>query len=129
MQPCCDLWLPRSGLENFQPSSGKLFNIFLLYVYFHGRLWTLLFALHGSINGSHYLDAIRTDCFEAAVSCYETAERDLDAIGEPWYCMLALTWAMISYAGALALRLSPVIYGPRVGNEIELLALLRQILM
>lgn len=129
MQPWCDLWLPRSGLENIQPSSEKLFNIFLKYVYFHGRLWTLSFALHGSINGGHYLDAIRTDCFEAAESCCEIAERDLDAIGEPLYCMLALTWVMICYAGLLALRLLPVIYGPRVGNEVELLALLSQVSM
>jgi hypothetical protein len=36
---------------------------------------------------------------------------------------------MISYAGVLALRLFPVIYGPRAGNEIELLALISQVAM
>ncbi|KAJ5742816.1 uncharacterized protein N7511_011217 [Penicillium nucicola] len=129
MQPWCDLWLPRSGLEHIQSSSEILSNIFLRYVYYHGRLWTLSFALHGSINRGHHLDSVRTDCFEAAVSCCEIAVHDLDAIGEPLYCMLAPTWAMISYAGVLALRLFPVLYGPRVGNEVELLALLGQVAM
>ncbi|OQD79944.1 hypothetical protein PENANT_c041G02365 [Penicillium antarcticum] len=129
MQPWCTIWLPRSGLEHIQSSSENLSDIFLRYVYYHGRLWTLSFALHGSINGGHHLEAIRTDCFEAAVSCCEIAVHDLDAIGEPLYCMLAPTWAMISYAGVLALRLFPFLYGPRVGNEVELLALLGQVAM
>jgi hypothetical protein len=108
-------------------SSEKLSNIFLHYVYLHGRLWTLSFALHSAIHRELDLDAIRGDCFEAAVNACEVAVRDLNAIGEPLYCMLAPTWAMISYAGVLALKLFPALYGQRVGNDIELLALLSQL--
>ena len=41
--------------------------------------------------------------------------------------MLAPTWAMISYAGVLALKLFPTLYGSRIGNDVELLALLSQL--
>lgn len=127
LRPWCELWLSRSVPDTMTSPSEKLSNIFLHYVYLHGRLWTLSFALHGSMNGDHYLDTIREDCFEAAVNCCELAVRDLQAIGEPLYCMLAPTWAMISYAGLLALKLFPLLHGPRVGNDAELLALLSQV--
>lgn len=127
LRPWCELWLSQPVPDTMTSPSEKLSNIFLHYVYLHGRLWTLSFALHGSINGDHYLDTIREDCFEAAVNCCELAVRDLQAIGEPLYCMLAPTWAMISYAALLALKLFPVLHGPRVGNDAELLALLSQV--
>ncbi|CAK7234615.1 hypothetical protein SCUCBS95973_008994 [Sporothrix curviconia] len=93
-------------------SPMPLADTYLLHVYLHGRLWTLSFALHSSISSDRVqLDAIRQDCFEAAVQCCETAVRDLQALGEPLYCMLAPTWAMISYAGVLALSLFPTLYG------------------
>lgn len=41
--------------------------------------------------------------------------------------MLAPTWAMISYAAVLALRLFPHLHGPRPGYQVELLALLSQV--
>lgn len=126
-RPWCETWLSQSVSDAITSPSEKLSNIFLHYVYLHGRLWTLSFALHSSINGDRHLDAIRGDCFEAAVNSCELAVRDLQAIGEPLYCMLAPTWAMISYAGVLALKLFPALYGPRVGNEVELLALLSQV--
>ncbi|KAJ5697072.1 hypothetical protein N7536_007484 [Penicillium majusculum] len=129
LRPWCDLWLPPSVPESMTSPSEKLSNIFLRYVYLHGRLWTLSFALHSSINRDRDLDAIRTDCFEAAVHSCELAVRDLQTIGEPLYCMLAPTWAMISYAGVLALKLFPALFGSRVGNDIELLALLSQVAM
>ncbi|KAJ5824764.1 Short-chain dehydrogenase/reductase SDR [Penicillium robsamsonii] len=127
LRPWCDLWLSHPMPNLITSPSEKLSNIFLHYVYLHGRLWTLSFALHGSINGDQNMDAIRGDCFEAAVNSCELAVRDLQNIGEPLYCMLAPTWAMISYAGVLALKLFPALYGSRVGNDVELLALLSQV--
>ncbi|KAL5357114.1 hypothetical protein BJX96DRAFT_4164 [Aspergillus floccosus] len=118
-------WL--NGTDSSLASSELLSNIFLYYVYLHNRLGTLSFALHVSINGNRDLDAIREDCFEAAVQCCEVAVRDLQTIGEPLYCMLAPTWAMISYAAVLALRLFPWLHGSRPGYEVELLALLAQV--
>ncbi|KAJ5229024.1 hypothetical protein N7489_009732 [Penicillium chrysogenum] len=128
LRPWCDLWLSHT-MSNFLITSPSetLSNIFLHYVYLHGRLWTLSFALHSSINGGQNMDAIRADCFEAAVNSSELAVRDLHNIGEPLYCMLAPTWAMISYAGVLALKLFPALYGSRGGNDVELLALLSQV--
>jgi hypothetical protein len=41
--------------------------------------------------------------------------------------MLAPTWAMLSYAAVLALKLFPSLHGTRAGSEIELLALLSQL--
>ncbi|KAJ5965009.1 transcriptional regulator family: Fungal Specific TF [Penicillium vulpinum] len=127
LRPWGNIWLPDPTPNSIISASEKLSNIFLHYVYLHGRLWTLSFALHGSINGDQNMDAIRADCLQAAVNCCELAVRDLDDIGEPLYCMLAPTWAMISYAGVLALKLFPVLYGSRVGNDVELLALLSQV--
>ncbi|OQE25712.1 hypothetical protein PENFLA_c008G00011 [Penicillium flavigenum] len=127
LRPWCDLWLSRPMPNLITPPSETLSNIFLHYVYLHGRLWTLSFALHSSLNGDQNMDAIRADCFEAAVNSCELAVRDLHNIGEPLYCMLAPTWAMISYAGVLALKLFPALYGSRVGNDVELLALLSQV--
>jgi hypothetical protein len=109
------------------PLSDHLSNISLRYVYKHGRLWILSFALHGSINGHEDGDAIREDCFNAAVNCCEIAVQDLQEIGEPLYCMLAPSWAMISYAAVLALKLFPSLHGTRPGSEVELLALLSQV--
>lgn len=127
LRPWCDLWLSPSVPDSMTSPSEKLSNIFLHYVYLHGRLWTLSFALHSSINKDRDLDAIRADCFEAAVHSCELAVRDLQTIGEPLYCMLAPTWAMISYAGVLALKLFPALFGSRAGNDVELLALLSQV--
>ncbi|KGO50718.1 Short-chain dehydrogenase/reductase SDR [Penicillium expansum] len=127
LRPWCDLWLSHPMPNLITSPSEKLSSIFLHYVYLHGRLWTLSFALHGSISGDQNMDAIRADCFEAAVNSCELAVRDLDNIGEPLYCMLAPTWAMISYAGVLALKLFPALYGSRIGNDVELLALLSQV--
>ncbi|KAL4892013.1 hypothetical protein BDV59DRAFT_202914 [Aspergillus ambiguus] len=120
-----DSWL--DATDSSLAPSEQLSNIFLYYVYLHNRLGTLSFALHISINGNRDLDAIREDCFEAAVQCCEVAVRDLQTIGEPLYCMLAPTWAMISYAAVLALRLFPWLHGSRPGYEVELLALLAQV--
>ncbi|CDM27219.1 transcriptional regulator family: Fungal Specific TF [Penicillium roqueforti] len=127
LRPWCDLWLSHPMPDIITSPSEKLSHIFLHYVYLHGRLWTLSFALHGSINWDQNMDAIRLDCFEAAVNSCEVAVRDLHHIGEPLYCMLAPTWAMISYAGVLALKLFPTVYGSRAGNDVELLALLSQL--
>lgn len=127
LRPWCELWIPTTE-QNFTTSqSEKLSGIFLQYVYLHGRLWTLSFALRQSINRDQHLDAIETDCFEAAIHACEIAVRDLDTIGEPLYCMLAPTWAMIAYAGILALKLFPTLYGHRPGSDVELLALLGQV--
>jgi hypothetical protein len=127
LQPWCETWLPNSLVNVSTSPPEQLSNIFLTYVYMHGRLWTLSFALHSSINGGRDLDEIHQDCFEAAVSCCEVAVRDLQAVGEPLYCMLAPTWAMISYAGVLALKLFPTLFESRIGCETELLALLSQV--
>lgn len=59
--------------------------------------------------------------------CCEVAVRDLPIVGEPMYCMLSPTWAMISYAAVLALKLFPYLHGSRPGYEVELLALLAQV--
>lgn len=127
LRPWCELWLSHPIPNLITSPSENLSNIFLRYVYLHGRLWTLSFALHGSINGDKNMDVIRADCFEAALNSCEIAVRDLCTIGEPLYCMLAPTWAMISYAGVLALKLFPALYGHRIGSDVELLALLSQV--
>lgn len=127
LRPWCDLWLSHPMPNLTTSPSEELSSIFLHYVYLHGRLWTLSFALHSSINGGQNMNAIRADCFEAAVNSCELAVRDLHNIGEPLYCMLAPTWAMISYAAVLVLKLFPALYGSRVGIDVELLALLSQV--
>ncbi|KAF9894797.1 hypothetical protein FE257_004418 [Aspergillus nanangensis] len=130
LEPWRAAWLLPTSSVTSPPSSDpseQLSTIFLYYVYLHNRLGTLSFALHVSINGNRDLDAIREDCFEAAVQCCEVAVRDLQTIGEPLYCMLAPTWAMISYAAVLALKLFPWLHGSRPGYEVELLALLAQV--
>ncbi|CAG7915468.1 unnamed protein product [Penicillium olsonii] len=127
LRPWCERWLSQPAPNFIISPSEKLSNIFLRYVYLHGRLWTLSFALHGSINGDQHVHAIRQDCFEAAINACEVAVHDLSTVGEPLYCMLAPTWAMISYAGVLALKLFPALYGDRVGSDVELLALLSQV--
>ncbi|KAF2094967.1 hypothetical protein NA57DRAFT_45781 [Rhizodiscina lignyota] len=109
------------------PTADQVANLYLSYVYMHGRLWTLSFALHGPTSGREDSYAIKEDCFEAAVSCCEIAVRDLQQVGEPIYCMLAPTWAMISYAAVLALKLFPMLHGNRAGYEVELLALISQV--
>jgi hypothetical protein len=105
----------------------QISNLFLNYVYMHGRLWILSFALRGPTSRHVDANATKEDCFEAAVKCCEIAVRDLQEIGEPIYCMLAPTWAMISYAAVLALKLFPMIHGNRPGYEVELLALVSQV--
>lgn len=126
LEPWCQTWLSSPDAATMSPSD-HLSSIFLRYVYKHGRLWTLSFALHGSIHGDDDSDAIAEDCFNAAVNCCEIAVRDLQEIGEPLYCMLAPTWAMISYAAVLTLKLFPSLHGARPGSEVELLALLSQV--
>ena len=122
LEPWQETWLPPS--EMTLRSSERLANLYLYYVYIHNRLWIFSFALYASVNGNSDLSAIREDCFEAALHCCEVAVRDLQEIGEPLYCMLAPTWAMISYAAVLALRIFPCLHGSRQGYETELLALL-----
>ncbi|KAL2831973.1 hypothetical protein BJY01DRAFT_260350 [Aspergillus pseudoustus] len=124
----CDTWLSRTSEDTISaPSPEQVSMIFLYYVYEHGRLWTLSLALSESILPGQDLDAIRQDCFESAVNCCETAVRDLHAMGEALYCMLAPTWAMIAYAAVLTLKLFPVLYGSRTGSDLELIALLSQV--
>lgn len=127
----CEAWISTPDTQ-LSPSEF-ISNIFLKYVHMHARLWILSFALHshlqvcksdGQQSGTN---SIREDCFEVAVNCCEAAVRDLTEIGEPLYPMLAPTWAMISYAAVLSLRLFPLLYGHRKGSELELLALLTQV--
>lgn len=125
LQPWCLAWLQPPDAP--MTPSELISNTFLRYVYLHGRLWTLSFALHGHTSGTQNDSAIKEDCFKAAVNCCEIAVQDLQEIGEPLYCMLAPTWAMIAYAAVLALRLFPLLYGEQLGNEAELLALLAQV--
>ncbi|KIW29276.1 uncharacterized protein PV07_05101 [Cladophialophora immunda] len=127
LEPWCRTWLEISDVRA-SPPSPQVSNTFLRFVYMHGRLWTLSFALHGLADGGQDAAAIKADCFEAAVNCCELAVYDLLEIGEPIYCMLAPTWAMISYSAVLALRLFPLLYGGKQsGNEVELVALLSQV--
>ena len=126
LEPWCQSWLSSPDAVTMS-SSDQLSNSYLGYVYKHGRLWILCFALHRSISRDKRSDAIREDCFNAAVNCCEFAVRDLQDIGEPLYAMLAPTWAMISYAAVLALKLFPSLHGTRPGSEVELLALLSQV--
>ncbi|KAL4863429.1 hypothetical protein BDV12DRAFT_202103 [Aspergillus spectabilis] len=119
LQDWCNTWL--------SPQRNNISMIFLHYVYAHGRLWTLSLALSSSVACAQQLDVIRQDCFESAVRCCETAVRDLETIGEPLYCMLGPTWAMISYAAVLTLKIFPALYGSRPGSDVELLSLLTQV--
>lgn len=127
LQNWCNTWLPQPRNNTFNPPPEQLSLTFLHHVYAHGRLWTLSLALSGSVAREQDLYVIRQDCFESAVNCCEAAVRDLQAVGEPLYCMLAPTWAMISYAAVLTLKIFPALYGPRIGSEVELLALLSQV--
>ncbi|KAJ6003200.1 hypothetical protein N7451_005747 [Penicillium sp. IBT 35674x] len=126
LQPWCNTWLGTVA-TSASCSTEQLSNTFLRYVYLHGRLWTLSIALHNSKGQNGNQAGIRNDCFEAAINACEVAVRDLEVIGEPLYGMLAPTWAMISYAAVLALKLFPAIYGSRVGSQLELFALLSQV--
>lgn len=125
LKPWRQAWL--ASPDSLITESEKISNLHLNYVYMHGRLWTLSFAVYGPANGGPDADAINEDCFEAAVACCEIAVRDLQQVGEPIYCMLAPTWAMISYAAVLALKLFPSLYGTRPGSEVELVALVSQV--
>jgi hypothetical protein len=118
-------WLPSPN--TILPQPEELPDLYLYYVYIHNRLWTLSSALNISANNDRDLDVIREDCFDAAIHCCEVAVRDLPVVGEPMYCMLSPTWAMISYAAVLALKLFPYLHGSRPGYEVELLALLAQV--
>ncbi|KAE8380413.1 hypothetical protein BDV26DRAFT_279490 [Aspergillus bertholletiae] len=117
----------KTWIDTIALSSGLLPDVHLHHVFLHNRLWTLSFALQASILNKHDLNVIREDCFKAAVHCCEIAVRDLQRNGEPLYCMLAPTWAMISYAAILALKLIPYMPQTRPECEIELLALLAQV--
>lgn len=131
LNPWCQAWISAPDTES--TPSAFISNTYLRYVYMHGRLWILSFALHSHVQacksgGMHSRNnSIKEDCFEAAVNCCEAAVRNLTEIGEPLYPMLAPTWAMITYAAVLALRLFPLLYGSRQGAEIELLALLTKV--
>ncbi|PYI16063.1 hypothetical protein BO99DRAFT_366926 [Aspergillus violaceofuscus CBS 115571] len=127
LQRWCDEWLPVP--YNAAKPSEQLASIFLYYVYLHNRLWILSFALQDSENrtGNRHIEAIRQDCLQAAVHTCEVAVRDLQMVGEPLYCMLAPTWAMISYAAVLALKLFHQVHGTQPAGDIELLALLSQV--
>ncbi|KAJ5263223.1 hypothetical protein N7478_010828 [Penicillium angulare] len=125
LEPWYNTWLAQSATSS-SCSAEQLSNTFLRYVYMHGRLWTLSIALNSSQDHSSEA-GLRNDCFEAAINACEVAVRDLEAIGEPLYCMLAPTWAMISYAAVLSLKLFPRIYGSRSGSQVELFALLSQV--
>ena len=125
LQPWCATWLQRPGPS--MTLTQRVSTTFLRYVYLHGRLWTLSFALYGRNGESHDVGAIKEDCFEAAVEACEVVVQDLQEIGEPLYCMMAPTWAMISYTAVLAMRLFPLLYSGQVNREIELLSLLTQV--
>lgn len=125
LQPWCMEWLsPTAASTNL---TERISRTFLRYVYMHGRLATLSYALSCQSTRDHNLSGIREDCFQAAVTCCEVAVQDLQDIGEPLFCMLAPTWAMISYAAVLALRLFPMLYGEQPESTVELLALLGQV--
>ncbi|GLI75631.1 hypothetical protein PoHVEF18_003893 [Penicillium ochrochloron] len=124
-EPWRATWLP--SLNSLSPQHEELPNLYLYYVYIHNRLWTLSSALNISANNDRDLDVVREDCFDAAIHCCEIAVRDISIVGEPMYCMLSPTWAMISYAAVLALKLFPYLHGSRPGYEVELLALLAQV--
>lgn len=125
LRPWCTAWLKSADLQ--APSFEVVCNKFLRYVYLHGRLWTLSHALRWCTPGRQDADSTQEDCFESAVNCCEIAVRDLQEIGQPLYCFLAPTWAMIAYAAVLALKLFPVLYGAQAGRDVELLALLAQV--
>ncbi|XRM41240.1 hypothetical protein ABZX51_004520 [Aspergillus tubingensis] len=116
-------WLPGCTSNAITPSLD-ISTAFLTYVYLHNRLWMLSFALNTSTIHSY---ALQEDCFSAAVQCCTLAVHDLQSIGEPLYCLLSPSWAMIAYAAALALRLFPALYDTRAGDEGELLGLLGQV--
>lgn len=125
LHPWCMQWL--SPTATSVDRTERICRTFLRYVYMHGRLATLSYALSCQTTRDHNLSGIREDCFQAAVTCCEVAVQDLQEIGEPLYCMLAPTWAMISYAAVLALRLFPLLYGEQPESTVELLALLGQV--
>ena len=127
LQPWYNAWLSHSGTSLLSPPSTEISEIFLRYVYLHGRLWTLSIALQNTTNAGLDIAAVRRDCFEAAVNICEIAVHDLQAVGEPLYAMLAPTWAMISYAAVLTLKLFPTMYGARAVSQVELFALLSQV--
>ena len=128
LTPWKQIWLPQqTGDFSLADTMGQLF---LRYVFTHGRLWTLSFALQdpsSNTGESNTDDSTKEDCFEAAIACCEVTIRDLREIGEPMYCLMAPTWAMSSYAAVLALRLFPQLYGDRPGQQVELLALLAEV--
>ncbi|KAL2212457.1 hypothetical protein CC79DRAFT_421122 [Sarocladium strictum] len=127
-------WRSRWLLESTPPLSASVGprDVYLRYVFYHGRLLTLCFALGARIGRqaqAAHVEITKQDCFEAAVHCCEMAVRDLREIGEPMYCMLAPTWFMVSFGAMLALKLFPQLFGDRPGQEIELLALLAELAM
>ncbi|GAT28438.1 hypothetical protein RIB2604_02600780 [Aspergillus luchuensis] len=116
-------WLPGCTSKAVTPSPN-ISTAFLTYVYLHNRLWMLSFALNTSSIHSY---ALQEDCFTAAVQCCTLAVHDLQSIGEPLYCLLSPSWAMIAYAAALAIRLFSTLYNTHAGDEGELLGLLGQV--
>ncbi|OJJ73707.1 hypothetical protein ASPBRDRAFT_194633 [Aspergillus brasiliensis CBS 101740] len=123
LDPWRGTWLPSYTSRTLTPSLD-ISTAFLTYVYLHNRLWTLSFALH---NPTTHSRALQGDCFTAAIQCCALAVHDLQSLGEPLYCLLSPTWAMIAYAATLALRLFPALYGTHPRDEVELLALLGQV--
>lgn len=64
-------------------TASAVANLHLHYVYRHGRLWTMSFALHGMLSGTSSAnpsntDGIKQDCLKAAVQCCESAVSHLD---------------------------------------------------
>ncbi|KAH6981489.1 hypothetical protein EDB80DRAFT_593128 [Ilyonectria destructans] len=125
LDPWAQTWL--TDPDAHSETAEVMRNVFLRYVYLHGRLWALSSALYSHASSGQESDAIGYDCFEAAINCCEVTVRDLREIGEPLYCMMTPTWAMSSYAAVLALKLFPQLYGDRPGQEVELLALLAEV--
>ncbi|KAF7596122.1 hypothetical protein BBP40_003384 [Aspergillus hancockii] len=114
-EPWRKTWIPNPN--TVLPSCDRPYpNTFLYYVYLHNRLWTLSLALPSSISNRD-LNTIRGDCFQTAVHCCVVAVRVLQTTGEPLYCMLAPTWAMIAYAAVLALKLFPYGMGRDQGTK------------
>ncbi|KAL2858538.1 hypothetical protein BJY01DRAFT_230718 [Aspergillus pseudoustus] len=130
LESWCRAWI--YSIDSKTPCE-KTNCIYLRLVYEHGRLWTLSFTLHAyscsGLTPASSLAGLREDCFNTAIRCCEDAVYDLESTGESLYCMLAPTWAMLSYAVIMALTLFPVVHSTRQGLDVELLSLAAQVAM
>ncbi|GKZ27411.1 hypothetical protein AbraIFM66951_004199 [Aspergillus brasiliensis] len=124
----CRAWI--YPLDSKTPCE-KINCIYLRHVYEHGRLWTLSFTLHAyshsGLAPASILAGLKGDCLNTAIRCCEDAVYDLEYTGEPLYCMLAPTWAMLSYAVIMALTLFPMVHSAPEGEDVELLGLAAQV--